>query len=287
MNVIVIHGGAGKWPKELIPQARAGVQVALRLGYETLTRTNDSLKAVLAATRLMEDNEVFNCGRGSALSIDGQIEMDAAIMTSDGCFGAVAALRSVRHPIDVAYKVMTETSHLLLAGSGATKMARLWGFPRFNPMTEKARRQFAQLRARPRIPWMPEFKKYLSRFGTAGVVALDHPRRFAGANSTGGYRGKLPGRVGDTPIYGAGTFAGRYGGVTATGVGEEIIRLFLSKTVHDQMRRLSAQEAINRALTQARRVGLIAIDTKGRVGVGFTTAYMPYGSIRDGKELLF
>jgi beta-aspartyl-peptidase (threonine type) len=287
VNVLIVHGGAGKWPEALLDSARQGLQAGLAAGYDALRRTGSSLQSVLAAVRVMEDNPRFNCGRGSAQTIDGRIQMDAAVMTSDGRFGAVGVIEGVQHPIDVAHKVMTETSHLLIAGSGATKLARLWGFPRFNPMTEKARRQLAELKARPGlVPWMPDFRKYLDKFGTVGAVAMDRYGRFAVANSTGGFRGKLPGRIGDTPIYGAGTFADRNGAVTGTGVGEELIRLFLCKTVCDLMARRSAQQAVNAGLKQTRRVGLIAIDRRGNVGLGYTTKYMPWGYVSNGVEVL-
>ena len=283
----MIHGGAGNWPKALLGPAREGLRDALRAGYDELKRTGSSLQSVLAAVRVLEDDPRFNCGRGSALTIDGRVQMDAALMTSDGRFGAVAAIEHVQHPIDVAHKVMTETSHLLIAGSGADRLARLWGFPRFNAMTEKARRQLAELKAKPNLPWMPEFRSYLDKFGTVGAVALDRHGRIAVANSTGGTRGKLPGRVGDTPIYGAGTFVNRDGGVTGTGIGEELIRLFLCKSVCDLMAGHPAQKAVDIGLRKTQRVGLIAVDRRGNVGIGYTTKAMPWACARDGRETFF
>jgi len=296
VTVLIVHGGAGKWQEALLGSAREGLHDALMAGYDALRRTGSSMESVLAAVRRMEDNPLFNCGKGSALTIDGRIQMDAALMTSDGRFGAVAAIENVRHPIDVAHKVMTETSHLVIVGSGATRLARLWGFPRFNPMTEKAKRQLAELKARTGGPPCPpglgtgartHRRSSVHKFGTVGAVALDRHGRIAVANSTGGTRGKLPGRVGDTPIYGAGTFASRYGGVTGTGIGEELIRLFLGKTVCDLMAKHSAQKAVDIGLKPARHAGLIAIDRQGEVGIGYTTAHMPWAYIRDGVEKRF
>jgi beta-aspartyl-peptidase (threonine type) len=319
VTVLIVHGGAGKWQEALLGSAREGLHEALMAGYDALRRTGSSIESVLAAVRVMEDNPLFNCGKGSALTIDGRIQMDAALMTSDGRFGAVAAIENVQHPIDVACKVMTETSHLIIAGSGATQLARLWGFPRFNPMTEKAKRQLAELKARSRpetgdgensvqssnckvqsakckvcslqfavcSDWVLGLRSSPHKFGTVGAVALDRYGRIAVANSTGGTRGKLPGRVGDTPIYGAGTFASRYGGVTGTGIGEELIRLFLGKTVCDLMAKHSAQRAVDIGLKPARHAGLIAIDRQGEVGIGYTTAHMPWAYIRDGVEKQF
>ena len=293
MNVIIVHGGAGRWPEDLLPAARQGLKEALEQGGRILKRTASSLESVLTAVRILEDNPLFNCGTGSALTIDGQIQMDAAVMTSDGRFGAVGAIESVRHPIDVAHKVMTETSHMVLAGAGAQKLARLWGFPDYDPMTAKAGRQLAELKAKPgKAPWIPELRDYMRRLGsrdaagpgdTVGAIALDRYGRFAVASSTGGVRGKLPGRVGDTPVYGAGTFAGRYGAVTGTGIGEELVRLILCKTVCDLMAKHSAQKAVEIGLRRTRRVGLIAVDRRGRLGIGHTTMHMPWGCARDGE----
>lgn len=217
------------------------------------------------------------------MTINGKIQMDAALMTSDGRFGAVGAIERVRHPIDVAYKVMTETDHLLIVGPSATRLARHWGFADFNPITEKARIRLRNLRTKGKLAWMPRFRDYM-QLDTVGAVALDQYGRFAVANSTGGYAGKLPGRIGDTPIYGAGTWAAPHGAATGTGVGEELIRRFLSKEVCDRMRRASAQKAVEQALKGTKRVGLIAIDRRGNVGIAYNTAYMPWAYIRNGEE---
>jgi beta-aspartyl-peptidase (threonine type) len=284
MRVLIVHGGAGRWPDP--EQPRPGRLAALRAGCDALRRGGSALGAVLAAVRVMEDNPVFNCGRGSQLTIDRRIETDAAVMTSDGRFGAVAVLSGIRHPIDVAYKVMTETSHLLIAGRGANKLARFWGFRREDLMTAKARDRLARLMAQGGPPQMPEFDRYRA-LDTVGAVALDSRGRFAVANSTGGTAGKLPGRVGDTPIYGAGTWACPDGAATATGIGEEIIRTFLSKAVCDLMKRHSAQAAIRRALVGLKRAGVIAIDRQGRVGHGQTTPHMPWAYVQGHRERMY
>lgn len=285
-SVVIVHGGAGSWKEKGIAAGRNGVRAAAQAGYRELTRTRSALEAVLAAVRVLEDNPLFNCGLGSSLTIDGRVQMDAALMTSDGRFGAVGVLEDVQHPIDVALKVMTETSHLLLAGPGASRMARCWGFPRFDPTSEPSRQRLARLKTRGESSWMPEFKRYLDLdvADTVGAVALDRYGRFAVANSTGGVIGKLPGRVGDTPIYGAGTWAAPHGAATGTGIGEEIIRRFLSKAVCDLMRRHSAPRAVEQGIKGCRRVGVIALDCRGRVGVGYTTQNMPWASIRGGAE---
>ncbi|MEO0102120.1 MAG: isoaspartyl peptidase/L-asparaginase family protein [candidate division WOR-3 bacterium] len=285
-SLLVIHGGAGRWQEKSLVEAQKGIERALKISYPILENTNSALKAVLEAIRVMEDDPIFNCGKGSSLTIDGRIQMDAAVMTSDGKFGAVGAIENVRHPIDIAYKVMTETSHLLIVGDGAKKLARFWGFLPYNPITQKAKEALARLRKRPKLWYLPGLKRYLS-LGTVGAVALDRYGRFAAANSTGGYTGKLPGRIGDTPIYGAGTWACQYGAAVGTGVGEELIRSFLCKKVGDLMKRFSAQKAVAIAIKGLRDVGVIAIDRKGNIGSGYTTRAMPWGYSKEGELKIF
>ncbi len=220
------------------------------------------------------------------MTIDGKVQMDAAIMTSDGRFGAVGAIEGVRHPIDVAHRVMKETNHLLIVGEGAKRLARFWGFKPFNPKTEKARKALLKLKKNPNLWYLSKIKNFLS-LGTVGACALDPAGRFAAANSTGGYTGKLPGRIGDTPIYGAGTWASPFGAVTGTGVGEEIIRSFLAKKVSDLMERYPAQKAIEIVLKEVRNCGIIAIDRKGNVGLGYNTKAMPWAYIRNEEVKIF
>ncbi|MEO0101407.1 MAG: isoaspartyl peptidase/L-asparaginase family protein [candidate division WOR-3 bacterium] len=285
-RLLAIHGGAGRWQEKSLEKARAGIKEALEAGYSKLKRTNSALKAVLEAVRIMEENPIFNCGKGSSLTIDGKVQMDASLMTSDGRFGAVGAIEGVKHPIDIAYKVMTETNHFLIVGEGAKKLARFWGFPPYNPYTKKAREALFRLRKKPKLWYLPNLRRYLS-LGTVGAIALDPYGRFAAANSTGGYTGKLPGRIGDTPIYGAGTWACPEGAVVGTGVGEELIRSFLCKKVGDLLRKYPAQKAINLAIKGIRDVGVIAIDKRGNIGSAFTARAMPWGYCKEGEIKVF
>jgi len=281
--LLVVHGGAGRWQEKSLIKARFRIERVLEAGFKKLKEKNSALAAVLEAVRIMENDPIFNCGKGSSLTIDGKIQMDAAIMTSDGRFGAVGAIESVRHPIDVAYKVMTETNHLLIVGEGAKRLARFWGFPPYNSFTKKAREALLRIRKKPKLRYLTKIKNYLS-LGTVGAIALDTSGRFAAANSTGGYTGKLPGRIGDTPIYGAGTWACADGAAVSSGVGEEIIRSFLCKKVCELMKRYPAQKAVKKAIKGIRDCGVIAIDRKGNIGCDYTTRAFPWGYIKEGEK---
>jgi L-asparaginase/beta-aspartyl-peptidase (threonine type) len=216
-----------------------------------LERGGDALAAALAATALLEDDARFNAGTGSNLRLDGAtIEMDASVMTSDGRFGSVACIQRVKNPILVAARVM-ETPHLMLAGDGATAFARKLGVPDFDPATDGARakhaRAVAELKgtgdgayATDAAPWRKTPPKSFWNFpgeplecDTVGAVVRDAHGRFAATASTGGTLYMLRGRVGDSPLMGCGVYAGPHGAVAATGVGEEIVRRFLAKTVYD------------------------------------------------------
>ncbi|HTW90684.1 MAG TPA: isoaspartyl peptidase/L-asparaginase [bacterium] len=280
IETIVIHGGAWRLGDSI--GSRASIQAALHLGFQALRKTGSALDGALAAVHAMEDDPDFNAGTGSSLALNGRCLMDASVMLSDGRFGAVGALEGVRHPIDVACKVMTDTDHLLICGNWATRLARFWGFPKYDPITPAERRKLKALR-RAGSPYYARQRHYLS-FGTVGAVALDRYRRIAVATSTGGVRGKLPGRIGDTALYGAGTFADRNGGASATGLGEEVIRLGLSRRVCDLLAAHRTQAAVDIALRGSRHVGVIALDRKGDIGLGHATPDMTWGWMRGDEE---
>lgn len=238
----------------------------------------------------MEDNPTFNAGTGSVLTIDGNCEMDASVMTHLGEFGAVGCIKDVKNPIYVARKVMEETDHLLLVGSGAEKFARRMGFEKYNPITETQKERLLKLKANPESEYFPKLKKYLD-LGTVGAVAFDNKNRIAVANSTGGIRGKLPGRVGDSAILGAGAYASLLGGAVATGHGEMIMKLLLSKMTVDSMKLYEAQIAIDIMIKEARKnnctCGIIGIDAKGNLGFGKTAEVLAWAYVRDGALISF
>ena len=211
--VIAIHGGAGVLRADRPGERHRGaLKRALEAGYEVLHR-KIAVDAVAAAVVVLEDSPLFNAGRGSSFNTDAEIEMDASIM--DGATlraGAVAAVRRIRNPVLAARAVMERSRHVLLAGSGAERFARKQGLKFEPPEYFHTGRRMAALR------------KNLSNYhGTVGAVALDADGNLAAATSTGGYTGKMPGRVGDSPLVGAGTYAdNRACAVSGTGLGEAL-----------------------------------------------------------------
>lgn len=239
----------------------------------------------------MEDSAIFNCGSGSTLTLDGKVEMDASIMTSNGEFGAVGAIEQVKNPILVARQVMEKTDHLILVGKGAQQFARKMGFTKHEKILDIQKRRLERFKLRGNSVYFPKLNYYL-KLGTVGAVALDNNHQIAAANSTGGILGKMSGRLGDTPIFGAGIYAVKNGGVAATGHGEAIMRLFWAKYVCELMSRLNARSAIKQGIKLAREnnalCGIIALDHKANVSYDFTTQSMSWGYIsKSGVMKLF
>lgn len=284
---IICHGGAGvvRDPKA----AAEGLAQALEAGNVMLRQSATALDAVVEAVRLMEDNPVFNCGTGSALTYDGRVEMDASVMTQTGEFGGVLAVSRVRNPVLVARKVMTETDHLLLAGEGAAAFARKCGFEDYDPATDRARERLAKLLADGESPFFSLDK--VRKYGTVGAVAIDRHSRLAVATSTGGIVGRMAGRVGDSGVPGAGTWAAPTGAVSCTGHGEAILRLMLARDIVDRMKTLPASTAMTLAMAEARRrklaVGAVGFDARAGFAFGHTTPDMSYGYMVADRLFLF
>jgi beta-aspartyl-peptidase (threonine type) len=287
--VIIVNGGAGS--TKYADRRRKGVKQAVEAGY-ALLENGTALDAVEKAVIVMEDYPVFNAGTGSTLSLDGKIEMDACVMCSDQSMGAVAAIKDVKNPIAVARKVMEETDHILLAGEGATQFARKMGFPYYDPLTPARKKLWEesvrQLRHSKSHHYFNKLGNFLESTDTVGAVAIDKEGKIACACSTGGITLHLQGRVGDTPLLGAGNYANEFGGASATGHGECIAKLLLSKTAVDLMKKYTAQTALSKALEATEkfgcRFGIIAIDKKGDVGAAYNTEWMPYAYIgKDGR----
>jgi beta-aspartyl-peptidase (threonine type) len=233
-----------------------------------------SLDAVEAAVRVLEDAPRFNAGRGSVLTSTGTVETDASIMEGDQLrCGAVAAVSRIANPVTLARHVLEDGRHVLLAGEGALAFARAAGMPECDPASLVTARRLRQLQGT-----TADLK------GTVGAVALDRHGTIAAATSTGGVSGKLPGRVGDTPIIGAGTYAdSRLGGVSCTGTGEAIIRVVLARRALDMLRDAedpdyAAHVAVDLLVEEGRGDGgLIMLDAKGRIGYAQSTSFMPVG----------
>jgi beta-aspartyl-peptidase (threonine type) len=268
---LIVHGGAGADPHDGREELREGVAEAVRAGWDRLVAGGSSLDAVEAAVRALEDHPRFNAGRGSVLTSAGTVEMDASIMEGDGLTnGAVACVTGLRHPITLARKILEAGRHSFFVGDGALAQAQALGVPLCDPAELVTARQKERLRA--------------VQAGTVGAVALDRAGVVAAATSTGGTSGKAPGRVGDSPLIGCGTYAeSTLGGVSCTGDGEAIIRVVLArrtldilKSVDDPM--LACRVAMD-VLTEEGRGGggLICVDWKGRLGWAHSTPLMPVG----------
>ncbi len=287
---IIVHGGAGNWPQAKQAEGLIGVRRAVSKGFRVLEQGRSSLAAVEAAVVEMEDNSLFNAGTGSTLNLVGHVEADAAIMSGRTHQGAgVALIQTVKNPVRLARLVMQKTDHALLAGRSAERLAEAFKLPRADLRTRdrvsmwgRAQKDLEtkSLRTFPRNRKLLH-KKSLRLLGdTVGALALDQKGNLAAADSTGGVFLKLPGRIGDSPLLGAGLYADNStGAATATGMGEIAIRLVVSKSACDEMSTLSAQAAANRTIERVTRLagnglGVITLDRKGRYGVAHNTRHL-------------
>lgn len=298
--VIAVHGGAGR--------VRDGVEARLRVlreaasrGFQVLRGGGSALDAVVEAVMVMEDSGLLNAGLGCALTFDGAAELDAGVISGDGLLGAVAAVRRVKNPVLLARKVAELTDHVLLVGEGAERLAELLGLTVAEELlvTPDKLRRLEEVRAKwvrgEDFNWLVKLRKLIEQhsglYGTVGAVAVDESGRVAAATSTGGYWLKLRGRVGDTPIPGAGFYALKgVGACSATGIGEAIIRFMLCRRVCEHMAKgFDAQAAAGKAVSEMSSAlgeglaGVIAVDAAGRVGFSFNTEAMLVGYAREGE----
>jgi len=299
---IVIHGGAGVIePARMTPAReasyRAGLEAALDAGYAVLERGGTSLDAVTAAVRLMEDDPQFNAGRGAVLNHAGDAELDAAIMDGRGPrAGAVAAVRHVKNPIELARLVMDRSPHVLLVADGAEDFALEQGVvlvprsyfrtPAREHELEEERRSAAARGGARAAPAAGSADGALAGMGTVGAVALDRAGDLAAATSTGGITNKLPGRVGDSPLIGAGTYANNQScAVSGTGQGEYFIRLVVAYDVCAlvQYRHLPLARAVREVIhdklqRSGGEGGVIALDADGHIAMDFNSVGMFRGA---------
>jgi L-asparaginase / beta-aspartyl-peptidase len=283
---ILVHGGAGRIGEDDHAEAcAAGCLAAARAGHAVLKRGGSALDAVVAAAVVLENDPHFNAGTGSALNLDGNVEMDAMVMSGTGLkVGGVAAIQAFKNPVLVAREVLEASPHILLAAGGAARFAREQGIASCPPaelVTERALHRWhkEQEAGWPRRP------------GTIGAVAIDTEGHVAAATSTGGISGKLAGRVGDTPLPGCGTYADdEAGAASATGHGESIARIVMTKLACDRMAAGDdAQQAAVAAVAALTRIdgegGIIVVDRDGRLGFAFNSQRMSRASIDgEGRE---
>jgi len=282
---LAVHGGAGlvrgEIPAEHERALIGSLERALRLGAGMLDQGASSLDAVEAVVRDLEDDPLFNAGRGAVFNARGENELDASIMdgATRAC-GAVAGVRTVRHPVTLARRVMERTPHVLVAGAGADRLALELGAETVDPawfFTERRWQALERARAHGR-----------EGGGTVGAVARDRRGNLAAATSTGGTTGKLPGRVGDSPIVGAGTWADNTTcAVSGTGRGEEFLRHGVARSIAAwiEHRGVAVDEAaarVVRDVLQPGDGGVIAVDRDGRIAMAFNTDGMIRGAADSG-----
>ena len=314
---IVLHGGAGVIERKTMTpkmeaEYRAGLKKAIEAGGEVLDRGGSSMDAIEAAIRILEDDPNFNAGRGAVFAADGTNELDAAIM--DGATlkaGAVADVTRTRHPISLARAVMEKSPHVFLVGEGADAFSKYAGLEQVDPsyfFTERRWQSLVKQLQKEGLPIPPrpagappEPKQPVAdlepadvhKWGTVGVVALDRNGDIAAGTSTGGTQAKRWGRVGDSPIIGAGTYASNQScAVSATGTGEYFIRLTVARTVCALVQykgytlQHAADEVIHKQLDALHGDGgLIAITPDGQMAWSFNTPGMFRAKLAEGGKL--
>jgi len=308
--VMVIHGGAGTiLKKNMTPEKEAAYTAALALalqkGYEQIKAGKTSLDAVEAAIHVLEDSPLFNAGKGAVFTHDGRNEMDAAIMDGKTLMaGAVAGVTVIRNPISAARAVMEKSEHVMMVGPGAEAFAKQAGLTIVDPkyfFTEERWKGLQEAIKEDSVKAVLDHgsKKSMKlgtinrdyKFGTVGAVALDHMGNLAAGTSTGGMTNKKYGRVGDSPIIGAGTYANNEtAGISCTGWGEFYIRNVVAHDISAMMeyKKVSVSEASKAVLDKVGKMGgdggLIAMDRKGNVAMPFNTEGMYRGTVTaEGK----
>ena len=297
MFAIAIHGGAGTLPRaEISPDRRRqyheGLDAALQAGYAVLQAGGSSIAAITTAVMSLEDNPLFNAGRGAVFTLDGRNELDASIMAGATLnAGAVCGVLHIKNPVTLARAVMEQSEHVLLAGAGAEEFALGQGFslvPQSYFYTEERWRQLERIRGGDQ----QLSALTISHVGTVGAVALDSKGDLAAATSTGGMTGKRFQRIGDSPIIGAGTYAdNRSCAVSATGHGEVFIRAAVAHDISARMRfggrdlSSAVREVVLQELTALNgEGGVIALDRRGEVSMEFNSEGMFRASRREGEK---
>lgn len=309
--VMVIHGGAGTiLKKNMTPEKEAAyieqLTNALKAGYAVIKNGKTSLEAVEAAIRIMEDSPLFNAGKGAVFTHDGKNELDAAIMDGKTLkAGAVAGVSTIRNPISAARAVMEKSAHVMMIGRGAEEFAKQSKLELVDPgyfytkerwdglqkaLKEDSTR--AVLDHGNKKSMQTEAVNHDNKFGTVGAVALDKMGNLAAGTSTGGMTNKKYGRVGDSPLIGAGTYANNLtAGISCTGWGEFFIRSVVAHDVSAMMeyKGLSVADASQAALDKMARLGgdggLIALDKNGKVAMPFNTAGMYRGTVTESGKI--
>lgn len=276
---LIVHGGAWDWDDALDMTKNQSLIKAVEIGWEILNSGGTALDAVEKAVNSLEDDPLFDAGTGSHLNADGIVEMDALIIDArKRNFGAVGAVQKVRYPISLARKVLEETDQNFFVGSGADALAGRLGMPLVPNISLATDAEQANFFA----------KNTDGASDTVGAIAMDTTGNIAVATSTGGTPLKPAGRIGDSPLFGAGGYADEYGGAGATGKGENAMRTLLSKYVVDEIRHgknardaaLSAMEYIESVIPES-MIGTIVIDKDGNLGAAHTSPKLACGWVDE------
>lgn len=296
MYSIIVHGGAGEHddPKK----AKKGVLKALSKGKETIKKTNNPIKAVEESINILEDLRSFNAGKGSVLTLDGEIKMDACIASSDNKIGAITNVEDIRHPIRFAKKILKNTDHVLVGGKNTEKLIEKLNIEKSNPYTLKRIKE-RKKRLKDINTDLSDLKTALIEYNdnfsisdTVGAVAINDNQKLCAGTSTGGKPLKLNGRIGDSPIYGAGTYADKNIAASATGDGEGIIKSLLTKKLaikHNKTKDLS--NSIERTIKEHENIvkeknklcGIIAIDKKYNISFNKNTDHLPIAYAKNDE----
>ena len=308
---IIIHGGAGTILKKNMSDEKeaaykAKLEEAIKVGHTILKNGGTSENAVLKTIQVMEESPLFNAGKGAVFTNDGTNELDASFMDGKTLnAGAVAGVKDVKSPIELAIKVMSNSDHVMLSGNGASKFAKEQGLEIVDPSyfyTERRFQSLQRIKDREKTELDHDDKKAAfydsdiknSKFGTVGCVALDKSGNIAAGTSTGGMTNKRWGRIGDAPIIGSGTYANnKTCGVSSTGWGEYFIRSQVAYDISAQMeyKKISLKEAtedvIQNKLTKLGGTGgVVALDKNGNMSFEFNTAGMYRASMNDKGTLV-
>jgi L-asparaginase / beta-aspartyl-peptidase len=288
-GALIVHGGAGSVcpARERAPR-KAAMLEAVEAGATILRAGGSALDAVMASVVVLENHPLFNAGYGSTLNADGEVEMDASVMVADSRgsrAGAVAAVAGIRNPVQLARAVMEHTPHVLMAGQGAERLAHRYGIEVCDPqelISPRARERYLD-----RIKREKEAAE--EKHGTVGAAAVDVYGKLSAATSTGGVPGKLPGRVGDSAIIGAGTFANEVAAASATGHGEAIIHASLCRETVEAIERSTLTSIARRKIAQliapqGFEAGIVLVDCRARIGYAHNADAMDIGifDIRGG-----
>jgi len=297
---LIIHGGCGGVDKFSEDEQQAYLESQRRIlaeGEALLKSGKSALETVEYCVKLLEDDTLYNAGKGSVLNEDGEVEMDASIMDGkDLMAGAVAGIKNIKNPVELAKKVMEETPHVFLIGDGAEKFAKIHNIKTENPeyfIIEKRKQQLELAKKVGGVMLDYTDVKLDNKLGTVGAVARDKNGNLAAATSTGGMTNKKFGRVGDSPLIGAGNYADNEScGISCTGKGEHFIKTGFAKFVSDliYLKNLSGPEAGVEAINYFKKKmngegGFIMIDKDGNCSSLFTTAGLIRAWVSEGEEI--